>query len=688
MSKTDDHGASQSWERARPPTLINNDWEQAQLPVHARLSTNSEDVSPRSKGAIPLNDRHNEEMRRKLDDNRTSASPSLAMPAVDQSAPCAAPEASSAQNSVSPELLTALREMIREELDTLKGDITERKEGPTDKPPRPPIARERPSSPVQPFVNAAGVFVHAYPAKDVEEKKGPASTPLPSKPSPIKAEHKDLPRPSTVRFSDETKPAEPTPLRPEEARKTSSGKDIELTAIDMRWGVLFDKDGSHTKRMEHVVRGLANYIVEEFMPQKSIIITPEKMAAFYSHHRLEKEPFPFAVLFRARSKDFNGALESLYEDLGCQYFLVQADDRSRHTVPALTPQGFMQWLVTMIQAYPDEEAKRLDKVVSALPIEADSLLDGKPERLPKQISRYLLPKEPVRKTKRLVDDAVNDFREDIEGTANPSSKTGSKPTPIVVTATSDKRPSSSTATSGSSRYVPDKVPTSKEYEQPSSGQDRDRRPSTATKDSRDDDKHRRNSMPPPPVPTKTARASFAADSARSSQGNSRDVHREVPGRVQSSASTRKGRSPQRNPYSQSAPSGMDREEVNGERSRSSVNISAAAANVAANVLGQGSGASSTQNVGKEAPKTMRDAQNSDYFGPYRNKRASLDEQTPRAPASMSSSLRDKVDAESSRSSKRRSVVLPDEKRTTWDDYLKHSAPKSVTPGIVKKSSTS
>lgn len=693
MSKTDDHGASQSWERARQPALSNTNWEQAQLPHHARLSTDSEDVSPHSKGAIPIHDRQNEEMRRKPEDTRARVSPSLAMPRVDKSAPCAPPPKASLapQNSVPPELLSTLREMIREELDTLKGDMTERKEGApvNDKPPRPSIVRERPSSPVQPFINAAGVFVHSYPAKDADDKKGPASTPSPTKASPTKGEHKDSPRTSTVRFSDETKPAEPTTSRPEEPRNTSAGKDIELTAIDMRWGVLFDKDGSHTKRMEHVVRGLANYIVEEFMPQKSIVITPEKMAAFYSHHRLEKEPFPLAVLFRARSKDFNGALESLYEDLGCQYFLVQADDRSRHTVPALTPQGFMQWLVTMIQAYPEEEARRLDKVVSALPIEADSLLDGRPERLPKQISRYLLPKEPVRKTKRLVDDAVNDFREDIEGTASQSSKAGSKPTPIIVTATSDKRPSSNAAASGSARYVPDKA-----AEQPSSGLDRDRRPPASTKDARDEDKHGRNAMPPPPVPTKTARASFAADSGRSSQ-SSRDSHKEVAGRVptsssSSSASTRKSRSPQRNPYSQSAPSGMDREDLNGERFRSSVNISAAAANVAAHILGGGSGAGSTHSLGKEAEKTMREAKDADYFGPFRSKRASLEEQTPRAPASVSSGLRDKVEAESSRTSKRRSVVVADEKRPTWDDYLKHSAPKGVTPagGFVKKSSTS
>ncbi|CAN8103780.1 unnamed protein product [Discula destructiva] len=558
--------------------------------------------------------------------------------------------------------------------------------------------RERPSSPVHPFKDASGVFVHSYPGRDAGDEMRPATTSSPMKPPKTKGEQKESPKSTTVRFSDETKPAETTSSRLEEPRKASAGREFEMTAIDMKWGVLFEKDGAPTKRMEHVVRGLANYIVEEFMPQKSIVITPEKMAAFYSHHRLDRETFPFAALFHARSKDFDGALQNLYEDLGCQYFLVQADDRSRHTVPALTPEGFMQWLVTMIQAYPDEEAKRLDKVVSALPIEADSLLDGKPERLPKQISRYLLPKEPVRRMKRLVDEAVKDFRQDVEGSAlqssssSSSSKPGSKSTPIVVTATPDKRASTSAPASGASRYVPDKAP-AKDSE-PSSGLDRDRRPSIATKDSRDEDKHRRNPMPPPPPPppssgpSKTGRAGFATENTRSSQ-SSRDAHREVPVRAPSSASTRKNRSPQRNLYSQSAPSGMDRDDVNGDRFRSSANISAAAANVAAHVLGGGHGAASSQTLAKEPEKSIKETRKADCSGAFRGKPASLEEATSRAPA-PGSGLREKVDSDSSgtsRAGKRRSIVLPDLKRPTWEDYLTSTGPRSATPGTVKKSPT-
>lgn len=681
MSKTDDSGTSQSWANKRQPPLNNIVWEQPPFPV--KLSRDvAEDVSPRSRGQTPVDDNQPEEMRRKVDGSKARASPSPEMRTHASTSRPAAPAAptGSALNAVSPELLTELRKIIREEVETLKGDPPKDKtKEASEKPPRPAVMRERPSSPIRPFVNAAGVVISSYPVRENE---------TPAQASPTKNEPKESPRTSTVRFSDETKPAEPAAIRVEEPRKTSTGQAVEMTAIDMRWGVLFSKDGTHTKRMEHVVRGLANYIIEEFMPQRSIVITPEKMAAFYSHHRLEKETFPFTALFRARSKDFNGALESLYEDLGCQYFLVQADDRSRHSVPALTPQGFMQWLITMIQAYPDEEAKRLDKVVSALPIEADSLLDGKPERLPKQISRYLLPPEPIRKTKRLVDDAMNDFREDIEGCASQLSKGGSRSTPIIVTATSDRRPSTNAAASASSRYIPETV--SKDTEQSVNGHDRDRRSSTAAKDNRDDDKHRRNSMPPPSFPAKSGRSGSAPDNSRTSQSNRENYTSSsgVPGRAPSSASTRKNRSPQRNPYSSSLPSGIDRDDLGSERVRGSGNISAAAANVAANVLG-GSGAASTQSLAKEPAKVMKDSRNTDYFGPFRNKRASLDESTPRAPASTYG-LREKGDLDSSsstsKSSKRRSMVLPEIKKATWDDYLKNSAPRSATPSFAKKGS--
>ena len=84
------------------------------------------------------------------------------------------------------------------------------------------------------------------------------------------------------------------------------------------------------------------------------------------------------------------------------------------TIPALTPLGFAQWMTIHILAYPDEESKRLQKVVLAMPIDADGeMVDGKPERLPKQISRHLLPEREDRKSRKLVNNAIQDFLEDL-----------------------------------------------------------------------------------------------------------------------------------------------------------------------------------------------------------------------------------------------------------------------------------
>jgi len=53
-------------------------------------------------------------------------------------------------------------------------------------------------------------------------------------------------------------------------------------------------------------------------------------------------------------------------------------------IPALTPEGFADWMTIWIRAYPEQEAKRLEKVVRSMPINADGeTVDGKPERLPK-----------------------------------------------------------------------------------------------------------------------------------------------------------------------------------------------------------------------------------------------------------------------------------------------------------------
>lgn len=642
-------------------------------------------MSPRSQGQIPLGERQAEEIRRKIEEAKARASPvhDLSQQPSQERVRPAEPSVTVAPIglvAVPPELLSELRKIIREEFVQL--NKTDVKDEDVEKPQRSLVGRDGPSSPVQPFAQTAGGSASAsFFSKDPADDRRPSAVATTS--SSTAAQHKASPRHSTVRFSDETKPAAPVTLRAEEVRKTSqAGKDWALTAIDKRWGVLFDKEGAPTKRMHQVVKGLAKYIVDEFMPQESIVITPEKMAAFYSHHRLEREIFPFAALFKSRPKDLNEALTSLYDEMECQYFLVKADDRSRPSVPGLTPAGFVHWLMTMIQAYPDEEAKRLDRVVSALPIEADSLLDGKPERLPKQISRYLLPERPVKAQQRLVDEAVKDFMDDLEVSESRLSRKGSvskTSSPIVVMTSSEKRLSTNSSGNPSSRYVPD---SNAKEDVGGTSHDRDRKnPSSAANSGRDayyDDRNRRSSMPPPPPP-----GSKLGRTGSGSAGSSSRAHG-----ASSSSSGRKNRSPARKSYSQSVPGSLEREEVGSDRHRSSGGISPAAVNVANAVLGASSvPASATVSSGGTASSMAtveggsgREARRNSTvvdFGTYRERgRCSLDER----------GRADQDEGGSSKSSKRRSMVLPDVRGPTWDDYIKSSAPKSASSAFKNAAS--
>lgn len=170
--------------------------------------------------------------------------------------------------------------------------------------------------------------------------------------------------------------------------------------------------------------------IDEFMPQKSIVIPPDKMAAFYSHHKVDNEAYPLTgkattsdlcckvpdqptALFRCRTKGWSVGIEDMYQDLGCEYYLIPKGAKScRPSIPALTPRGFATWMLCHISAHPDAEAKRLHQIVSELPINADGPWDGITERLPKQISRHLFPDKPDRKARSLVDDVIRDFADE------------------------------------------------------------------------------------------------------------------------------------------------------------------------------------------------------------------------------------------------------------------------------------
>jgi hypothetical protein len=113
-----------------------------------------------------------------------------------------------------------------------------------------------------------------------------------------------LEKPSGVRFSDRTPTARPPPGR--------TFSTMELSTIDQKWGRLFDNEGRPTQRLGQFLRGLANHIVrlaissartfindkqiDDFLPRKSIVVTPAKMAMYYSSHAIDQEPNPLVCM--------------------------------------------------------------------------------------------------------------------------------------------------------------------------------------------------------------------------------------------------------------------------------------------------------------------------------------------------------------------------------------------------------
>ena len=101
-------------------------------------------------------------------------------------------------------------------------------------------------------------------------------------------------------------------------------------------------------------------------------------------------------MFDSSSERSLRSLEGLYASLGCEYHLAPSSTAAgaRPSTPALTPRGFERWMTLFMRAYPEREARRLDAAVASLPLEADGFGgDGgrRRERLPRQLSRHLLP---------------------------------------------------------------------------------------------------------------------------------------------------------------------------------------------------------------------------------------------------------------------------------------------------------
>ena len=162
----------------------------------------------------------------------------------------------------------------------------------------PPNARRGVYTPPSPTQAQSQGFKSVNIVPPMEQVREPSREPFRSPPStPVE-------KPSGVRFSDRTPTARPSPGR--------TFSTMELSTIDQKWGRLFDNEGRPTQRLGQFLRGLANHIVsleewcywiftnvkqiDHFQPKKSIVVTPSKMALYYSRHALDHEPNPLVCM--------------------------------------------------------------------------------------------------------------------------------------------------------------------------------------------------------------------------------------------------------------------------------------------------------------------------------------------------------------------------------------------------------
>lgn len=126
------------------------------------------------------------------------------------------------------------------------------------------------------------------------------------------------------------------------------------------------------------------------------------MLKFYEQVKIQDEIYPWQseyqpLLFIVRQaltrpeifgKLSYSALSKIYRDMRCQHHLIQEHPAEQPYIPALTPDGFQEWMTAMIQAYPDAEYARMAKAVLDMPI---SSANDRKERFPKEMTRRMFP---------------------------------------------------------------------------------------------------------------------------------------------------------------------------------------------------------------------------------------------------------------------------------------------------------
>lgn len=173
----------------------------------------------------------------------------------------------------------------------------------------------------------------------------------------------------------------------------------EPTTLEKIWQPLFDVNGEPTERLGQFLRGIALHIIDDYEPKKSLVIAPAKLKKFYEDVKLDDDTYPWRNVFTLS----NSSIAKIYRDKKIEHFYIQDNIDDAPSIPAMTPCGFQRWMTLHIQAHPQAEFERLQRVVREMPINnADNLK----ERFPKELSRRLLPRFDDLKTRQYCSAAI------------------------------------------------------------------------------------------------------------------------------------------------------------------------------------------------------------------------------------------------------------------------------------------
>ncbi|KAH6619033.1 hypothetical protein C7974DRAFT_40662 [Boeremia exigua] len=291
-------------------------------------------------------------------------------------------EQSDAARTVDPELIAQIAAEVKKSvLDEIKQSGLA---GTAPAQPGPPPPQHIPPSPDSTSASFPKRDVYTPPSPYYQDTPGQHSAHSLPRDSSLDGSTDNLPTPRHTSSAPIDIPRKDQgPERPAPAPRMATD---DFTPIEKMWQRLFDPEGQPLPRLGEFLRGLAMHLIDDYEPKRSLVISPAKMLRFYEDVKVPDEIYPWRTIFGELSYP---ALSKVYQSMRCQHHLIQEHPADAPYIPALTPQGFQEWMTAMITAYPDNEYERMSKAVLDMPI---SNADNIKERFPKELPRRMFPR--------------------------------------------------------------------------------------------------------------------------------------------------------------------------------------------------------------------------------------------------------------------------------------------------------